>query len=130
MNDPVEKSDAYDEKLKEAGIHSVVDALSRHLRRQGKIQKAVVLSLTIDVILSVAIGILALRAEQAATKANKAQDIAAVTCITSNQARATEKTLWDFVLNLPPNADQTPTEKKEVEQFKELLANTLAPRPC
>lgn len=55
-------------------------------------------------------------------------------CQSANELRGTEKKLWDYILQLPPQRVLTPEEKqrqdKVVIEFRIYLDNAFAQRKC
>lgn len=87
--------------------------------------------LGVVVVLLVAFSIyLGVTANAAAAKAARAQNGLQVTCISGNQARATERNLWNYLFSIPATSPETPAQQAQVAQFKTFLNLTLAPRDC
>lgn len=128
--DPVARSDALDRKLSQVGIPATLDGLRRFVGRQQTIVRVLAISLVVDAFIGVAVLVLAIRANQAAQNANRAENAVYVSCVSGNQARATERTLWDYVLSIPPQQPQTQAQKDQITQFKAFLDTNLAQRDC
>lgn len=128
--DPVARSDALDARLADIGIPTDLIGLRRFVAKQQTVIRWLMVSIIFDVIFSVVLGYYLFRVDTVATKANAAVNAAYISCLSGNQARATERTLWDYVLGLPPNAPQTQAQKDQIVAFKGFLNTNLAARDC
>lgn len=115
------------------GAAPTVASLAVSMRRV-RIQNAILTaSLALDLFLSIITLFLYIKLDHVVRTANANSDSIYNTCLSSNEARATELTLWNFVIDQPrdPAAPpQTASEKAEIAQFKNLLNTTLAQRDC
>lgn len=62
------------------------------------------------------------------TKQLRDQQVA--TCESSNESRALNVRLWDYVLSFPPSRPRTQAQEKQLELFKAFMRKTFAPRDC
>lgn len=71
---------------------------------------------------------------KAQVTANQVADNQHATCISSNEGRALQIKLWNYVLAFPPPAnettDQAARRTQNVAKFKVFLNTTYAPRDC
>lgn len=67
---------------------------------------------------------------EADQKARRAHQQQVATCLSSNEARAKNIQLWEFVFKLTATPEQTPEQKARVAKFRAYLYDTFAPRDC
>lgn len=134
MTDPIERSDALDKKMDAAGLPVEIKALARHITRTRRMVRLLAISVVVDVVLSVVVGVVAFKAEQATNDANQARRAVVASCVSGNAARAVQRDLWGFILSLPPPPTLTPAEAAsraaQTSQLKAYIATNLAARDC
>lgn len=126
-DDIVQRNDRLDEQI--AGSSSI-HALEQASRRSRRMIHLLAFSLAFDILLSIGLGVLALRANQLAIEANSIEERARSTCLSSNEARAGQMQLWHHVLDLPPTAPRTAAQQQQADQFGRYVDNLFAPRKC
>lgn len=100
-----------------------------HLKRtkQIEIQFYTVLAVLLTAIFSVILIGFVLNAKQTARHNREVQ---VNNCIVGNEFRENNRSLWDYLLALPPDHKPTPTEQKRLDDFKAFLNKTFMPRDC
>lgn len=114
-----------------ADLGREVGRLSRQGRRLRLILLITVASLLLDLVLSIAVWRVAIEARSASRRAT-------TLCEASNDARALQVQLWDYVLSVstrnPPAVPRTPDEQRradeQIAQFRTYLHTVFAPRDC
>lgn len=93
---------------------------------------ALVISIAVDVALSVAVAILAVQTSNnnSATKRNHDSQVA--TCVASNQSRQDNKALWNFFISLavPDVSKAPPATQEAVAKLRAKLDMTYSQRDC
>jgi len=131
MGDPVERSDDLDRRIALGlGVTRDVENLMRASKRSLLLIRVLFVSVVFDVLLSVALGLVAIRADTAANQANSVQRRQVATCLAANEARAAQIALWTYILDLPSTAPNTPEQQQRIKQFRAFVATTFAPRKC
>lgn len=95
-------------------------------------------SLALDVILTIAVSLLAFQAVSTSDKASSASSLAsrnaeaqAITCRAGNEAREAQVRLWNYVLDLSTqNNNPTPRQIEQMKQFRQYITGVFAPRDC
>lgn len=122
-----------DKKLQNNAIDDAVAALIKaDQRRKGQIL-LLFISIAFDLILSVFLAFGWQANHQLALRAESNHDAIVRSCETSNEARAKNKELWNYILSLPPSNDgnaSTPDQQKRVNDFKAFLDDTFKIRDC
>jgi hypothetical protein len=125
--DLIERSAALDERI--AGS-SEIDDLVRYGHRNRVLIRILGAILMFDVLLSMGLGLVAFRADQAARQANSTQQQQRAACIAGNEARTGNRQLWHHVLDLPPSAPRTPAQQQQADEFSMYVDQLFAPRSC
>jgi hypothetical protein len=133
--DAVSRSDALDARLKDE--QEAIAALVQHDRRNRRMIRWLIVSVALDVMLSLGLGLVAIQASIAAGEARSASSQAAqnastarATCIASNQARAVQVQLWNYILDLPPASPSSPNQDAQRAQLRAYVNSTFAQRKC
>lgn len=113
------------------------------LRRYGKRNRhmiwGLVVSLALDLVLSIALGFVAVQATSASHEATEATSAssqnrqnALVTCESSNEARRVSRQMWTYVLDVMTENNPNPTAEqiRQVRTFRAYLATVYADRDC
>lgn len=116
-------------------IDNSLKAIESFGRRTRQIAIALVVSLALDVALTVVVGLLSYNAF---ASTNTVRSVQYSECVSANEMRADQVRLWDFFINLadsqPPSIDQTPAQKeaarKAVVNLEKFVDQTFAQRPC
>lgn len=96
-------------------------------------------SLVLDIILSVAVAVIAVQANSASTQAsnassqaNRNQQTQQVTCKATNDAREANRNLWTYIINVTEqsNADAPPAQKAQIEKLRDFVEQVFAARDC
>lgn len=119
-----------DKKIAKTDLNEAVTTLVKDAKKRRRQLRWLALSIVFDLLLTVGLGYLSVQTHRAASKAEDNHTALIRNCETSNEARANNKQLWDYLLNLPtPNA---PTlQQKEVRnQFSVFVGKTFSPRNC
>jgi hypothetical protein len=117
------------EKLNDDMSEQVV-ALSKVVKHDRQLIKGLVISVTLDILLSIGIAFIAITATSAKSQAEEAQDNARIGCLAANETRIAQIQLWDYVLSLASPSSQTPAQKAQIEQFRIYVAQVFAQRDC
>jgi hypothetical protein len=124
----VERSDALDERI---SLSSDVDALTRYGHRNRTLIKWVAASLALDMVLSVALGYVAIRAQQVANQADSIAQSQYNSCLAGNEYRKGQLQLWHYVLDLnSTSSNMTELQKQQAGQFRRYVDQQFALRPC
>lgn len=114
-----------------------VAQLKKQRRRDRAKIVALAISVVLDVILSVVVTWFAVQADNASNEAKQASSAASLnavnqkaTCISSNEARATQTKLWNYVLDVSSRNPERQTDPAVVEQFREFIRVSFAQRDC
>jgi hypothetical protein len=121
------------------GLSASVSALARKQRRDRTLIRWTVAGLCVSLVALVLVGVVAVRANQAADRADSAYAVAEanrqaarLTCEANNQSRATQIELWTYVLELSAQSNPAPTREqaKRIAQFRTYIQHVFAPRDC
>lgn len=115
-----------------------VRRLGEVVRRDRRMTKLLIISVILDVILSLGMGYVAITATRADSQAHTNSTNAKITCEVGNQARAAQINLWEYILNLSANSPQTPpptaaqkhAQEELIRKFRIYLLQVFAPRDC
>lgn len=109
-------------------LHSDTKTLREEVKVSRKRERLLALSIILDLVLSIALGMVGLQAKVAGDRATAATSVAAqqkhnleLLCETGNNARAAQRQLWDSVIALS-QTDVTPRSFEEMEARKQRLA--------
>lgn len=129
--DPVARSDALDATLSKNPVVANLVALSE---QHSRIIKWLVRGAAIGAAVLVGVVYVAWQSHDAATSASTAASQSHVNCLAANQARATQRQLWGFILSFPPPATETAAARKqrlsETARFKKYVQTKFAPLNC
>lgn len=139
MTDPELSKQAAQLAVQVEGLSRSVSALARKQRQDRGMLWAVVTGLCLHLAALVLIGVVAVRANEAAKRADSAyavaeanKEAARLTCEANNQGRATQVQLWTYVLDLSAQANPVPTREQalRIAQFRTYIQRVFAPRDC
>lgn len=139
MSDPVSAAnalaaalDTLRDELAEANeqANSRLDAQSTYGQRNRHMIWGLVISLILDVALTFALVTVSIRTTHANDKATQAHNQQIATCQSSNEARAVNRQLWDYVLSLPAARPRTAEQEKRIADFKGYVHRVFADRDC
>lgn len=126
-DDILTRSDDLDERI---AVSDEIEALIKVSRRSQRMLRWLAVSLVFDVLLSIALGIVAIRAQQAADLANSAQSHAYQACLSANEGRIGQVNLWTYLLHLPTVPPRTPEQQQQVDEILVYVKNLYAPVKC
>lgn len=108
-----------------------IHALRTYSQRSRRLIWGLVVSLLLDVLLSVAVAVIAVQANEATSTANQNRQTQIATCEAGNQSRALQLQLWTYVLDLSAQSPRDyPGKDQQLAQFRDYIARTFAPRDC
>lgn len=121
-----------------ANLRDSVVALRNSHHRTTAIVRALVCVVVFVVLLGVGLAFVAVDARQASHRAEEAVSLAhqntanaRLTCEIGNEARATQRQLWAYVLNVSSEGRKlNPTQLRQLAQFRAYVEQTFAPRDC
>ena len=143
--DPVARSDALDAALEDPQIAEAVEGLIKYGQRNRALVKIALASVAFDILLSGGLAVATFKAVHASHEAQAASSTASqnqrgllVTCLAGNDARAAQRRLWSYVLDLsastPPRpgatADEIQRGKLLLDQFRQYIADQFTDRDC
>jgi len=108
---------------------STLQAYGQHNRRYIW---GLVVSLALDVALSIVVAVFAVQASEASSLANQNRQAQRTTCEAGNQARAVSIQLWNYVLDATKDdpRNQTPERKALIAKFRTYMESAYAQRDC
>jgi hypothetical protein len=127
MSDTIERSDELDRRLARSGSIRVLTEAGRRNRRMIRLLSV---AIVLDILLSVGLGVTALRASQIAAQANSLEQQARTTCLAGNDARAGQRSLWQYLLSLPPPTPRTLEQQQQVDRFRAYVNKVFQARRC
>lgn len=125
-----ERNKALDEKLEGGSLNQAVETLVRDAKKVRRNQRILALSIALDVFLTFALAGMSLVTHSIATKAETTQATLLKTCQVTNESRANNAVLWDYLIDQSKNQPRTPDQQKFFDDFVELKKKTFAPRDC
>jgi hypothetical protein len=111
-------------------LNAQVDAQESYGRRNRRMIWGLVVSLLLDAILTVVIVTVKVQANRASDQTAQVRTQQITTCVSTNEARALNVQLWEYVLTIPPSQQLTEEQKKRISDFRVFLRRTFAPRDC
>lgn len=125
MNNLIRRNDALDQRLKatDTNVEGSIQALITASKSNRKLINWVIVSMIVE-------AIVAFVSVFAFVKASQNHSTLITNCNSGNEFRATEKSLWNFILSIPSETKPTPEQQKQLEGFKVFLEKTFAPRDC
>lgn len=99
-------------------------------RRNRRLIWLTIVSLVFSVLLTVGLTVTAVRLNDTNDKADRNRERQISTCVSTNEARANNKRLWDYLLKLPPTTPRTDAQVEQLAAFKAFVDQTFAPRDC
>lgn len=115
-----------------------IGALRNYGHRNRSLIRWLAVSLCLDVILSVALGIVALQANSASNRATEATSQAVqnkanarITCEVANASRAAQISLWIYVLDASDqNPELTASQRAQLKGLRTYVGQVFAQRDC
>lgn len=127
MDDLIDRSDQLDERI--AGSDAVA-ALAKASHRNLNLIRLLGAAIILDILLSLAVGYVAYRADQVSRQATSLQQQAHTSCLAGNDARRGQLQLWGYILDLPPSSPPSPEQERQAQQFRQYIQRIFAPRHC
>lgn len=115
-----------------ADLRDEIGALRTYGRHNRRYIWGLIVSLLLDLILSIVVAFFAVQATEASSLANQNRQTQRATCEAGNQARAVSRQLWNYVLDLSSKTpeNQAPERKQRIEQFRQYMESAYAQRDC
>jgi hypothetical protein len=118
------------------GVTQELKRLAAYGHKNRRMIWGLIVSITLDVLLTVVVAVFAIQAHDADASATAARQIAAVAqqadrnlCLSSNVSRAQQLGLWDYLFTLAGPAKTKEGAKLDAE-FLHHVATLFAPRDC
>lgn len=103
---------------------------TRYGHRNRKMIWGLVVSIVLDVALTVTLTLVAVQAQNAGETADQARANQISVCRSTNVSRQQNLQLWEYVLSIPPAKPPTEEQKKQREAFRAYIHKVFAPRDC
>jgi hypothetical protein len=118
-----------------SGLRDDTRQLRTYGARNRHLIKLTAASVVFDVVLSLGLGFAVHRAQEASDRATRAASATVVTCRSSNEARAVQTDLWNYILGqFNQSIAESPAESAEravnIGKFKAYIATAFAQRDC
>lgn len=126
--DPVTTARALTKSLD--ALSARLEALTSYGLHNRRMIRGLVVSLALDVVLTVVVTYVAFQAQHASDNATRARAQQVTACQSGNAARAVQIQLWDYILALPPTHTLTAAEIKQRADLKTYLHKVFVPRDC
>lgn len=125
-----ERNQELNDKIAGSDLDQAVAALLADAKKRRRQIRLLFISIILDILLTIGLTGLSFVTHQLASNAENAQDAIINNCRVGNEARANNKQLWTYLLNLPtPNAP-TLEQQKIRQQFSDFVDKTFAARDC
>ncbi len=119
-----------DKKIESTDLPNAVDTLLKDAKSRRRQIKLLALTVAFDVLLTIGFGYITLKTHDIATKADSNSAAIVRSCESTNESRANNKKLWDYILALPPRTERTPAQTEQLADFQAFVDKTFAPRNC
>lgn len=134
MTEPQNPAIAAAARLQESvvDLKDEIGGLRAYGRRNRRLIVGLGISLALDILLTVAVVIVAVTANNAGDAASANRQSQIDTCTSSNQTRAASRNLWNYVLDAAANDPETQTaaRKQQLAQFRTYMETAYAQRDC
>jgi hypothetical protein len=111
-------------------LNAQVDAQESYGHRNRRMIWGLVAALFLIAVLTVAVAMVAVQADHASGKATQVRTQQISACVSSNEVRANNKRLWDYLFSLPPTKPRTTEQDTQIQNFRAFVNKTFAPRDC
>lgn len=119
-----------EKKLAGSPLPLAIEALIKDASKRKRQVRLLTISIFLDILLTIGLAVVSLNTHKLATQADSNQQAIIRSCETGNEARANNKQLWTYLLNIPtPNAP-TFQQQQVRDQFSAFVDKTFAPRDC
>ncbi len=98
-------------------------------RRKGQII-VLAISIVLDILLTIGFGYLAIQSSTTASRAESNETALNARCVSTNEARAKNAKLWDYLVDQSQNQPRTLEQQKFRDDFITLKNETFAPTVC
>jgi len=124
------RNEELDKALESNPIDEQILALARSDKSRKRQIRWLAVSLMLDVLLTIGFGFNAIRANNAANKAETIESAIVARCEATNEARAKNEKLWDYLVEQSEKQPRTPEQQKFRDEFITLKNETFAPSDC
>lgn len=113
-------------------LQSEIGTLRTYGQHNRRYIWGLIVSLALDVALSIVVAVVAVQANEASSLANQNQQAQRTTCEAGNQARAVSVQLWNYVLDATKDdpRNQSPDRRALIAKFRTYLESAYAQRDC
>lgn len=125
MIGPGEDAEDIDTRVKHA-----LDRLERGGHANNLMIRALAVVVGFELALGIVLTVVAWETLQVANTAQEAARSQRSQCLATNEARAAQVRLWDYILDTPPSTPRTPEQSKQVAQFRDYVHRSFAQREC
>lgn len=124
------RNEDLNKKIDDTDLPSAVRVLIDDAKKRRNQIRWLVVSITLDFILTIGLTVLSIRTNQVASLAQSNRTALIQNCETSNDSRERQRALWAYVIALPPQQPPTPEQQKRVEEFQKFVDTTFSQRDC
>lgn len=125
------RSDELDRKLEGRNtIEDNINALVKDAEQRRRQIRLLTLSIIVELIIVVGLVMLSIRTMDLAALGHSNKAALMQNCETANDSRKSQRKLWGYILAVPPSQPRSPEQELRVQEFKEFVDNTFAPRDC
>lgn len=109
-----------------------IKALHSYGHRNRRMIWGLVVSLVLDIALSIVVAVVAVKASETNSLAQQNRNAAVATCEAGNSVRAVSVQLWTYVLDLSQKvpSNTAPDRQKQINDFRNYMLAAYAPRDC
>lgn len=125
-----ERDDELNKQMATHPAEESIQVLVKDAHRSKRYFRILAISVALDIILSIGLAFFAYQTNQAVRVAQSSRAAIVANCETANDSRNKQLVLWGYVLSLTPQQPRTPEQEARVDEFKEFVEKTFAPRDC
>lgn len=125
-----DRNDELNRKIGETNLPDAVISLAKTAKQNRNRIRLLAISIILDILLTIGLGLLAVQTHTTANKAESNSQALVASCQSVNDARANNKTLWDYLLSLPTPIAPTLQQQQVRNQFSVFLNKTFAQKNC
>lgn len=107
-----------------------IESLIATGKRNRQLINWVIISIVFEALLSIAVIFTVVRTSQNSLRIEQTNNTILNNCRVGNEFRASEASLWDYILSISPEKTPTPDQEKRIAGFKAFLDKNFAPRDC
>lgn len=132
MTDILERAAELEKRTQETDtdVGRSIDALIVSSKRNRRLINWVIVSIVFDVMLTMVVVFSVAKTNQNSIRLEQTHNILVSNCEIGNDFRNTEKSLWNYILSLPPDNEPTADQQKKIDAFKVYLDKAFAQRDC